>query len=274
MWWFHCNAPVHRHRRITGGEFPAAHPLATPVPAPRLESYGSCRCCHRRDGLWGWARWPPLTVLVPLPWWAFHSSGTVVFAATNASTAATTTITNLSSDLGPAVPSACHLLCPQAWTCTCVPCHSRIFSAHTYTLLPHLTSLTKPTFRDKIIKNSGWWSWCTEPNLRGGRSGPARAAHPELAPMQGRCADLGGEAGASLQCEPESTLSQGTRRSGLCSENGNPAHPSCKVRAPCWQRKPALRNSSYLFPHTHPKIWWLRPHESSAERQRWPLPGA
>lgn len=55
--------------------------------------------------------------------------------------------------------------------------------------------------------------------------GDCRLHSVESALIQGTCADLGGEAEASLSCKPESTLSQGTRRSGLCSKTGNPARP-------------------------------------------------
>lgn len=54
-----------------------------------------------------------------LPCRASPFSGAVASATVNASTIATTAVTNLSLDLGLAVPSAHCLLCPQAGLCVC-----------------------------------------------------------------------------------------------------------------------------------------------------------
>lgn len=62
-----------------------------------------------------WERWPPITVLALLPWRGCHSLGLWPLLPPPP-------LWSLSSELGLALPSACCLLCPQAWVCACVHC--------------------------------------------------------------------------------------------------------------------------------------------------------
>jgi hypothetical protein len=134
-------------------------------------------------------------------------------------TAATTPVANLDSGLSLATLSTCCLLCPQAWACVHMPCFQLILSPHSCSI-PHQTSLRKYRFDDKIIKN--FKMVATEHWAKGGAHSESwvcatvEVIGPWMHPDEGTCANLSGEAIASLYCKPDSTLNQETHKMWKC----------------------------------------------------------